>query len=86
MITKSFVVQNSVGLQARPATLFVRKAVAFSCEVNIIKGNIKIDAKSIMAVMSMGITKGAEITLEVNGEQETRVFEELKEILVSTHD
>jgi phosphotransferase system HPr (HPr) family protein len=60
--------------------------VAFSCEVNIIKGNIKIDAKSIMAVMSMGITKGAEITLEVNGEQETRVFEELKEILVSTHD
>jgi phosphotransferase system HPr (HPr) family protein len=87
VIKKSFVVQNSTDRFVRPAMLFVQKAATFSCEVNVIKENIRIDGKSLMAVMSMGITKGAEITLEVHGEQEAQVLKELETVWVpALHD
>lgn len=86
MITKTFVVQNSAGLHARPATLFVQKATSFPCEVSIVKGTKRVDGKSIMAVMTLGIAKGDEITLEVHGENEEQALAHLGNILKKVHE
>lgn len=83
MILKTIVIQNPAGLHARPASLFVQKAISFSGNVNVIKGTKKVDGKSIMGVMSLAASKGDEITLEIEGETdselETKVLQELGE-------
>ena len=51
-----------------------------NCEINLIKGTKKVNGKSIMGVMTLGLAKGDEITLEVSGEQEQAAMEELGKI------
>ncbi|NNV03219.1 HPr family phosphocarrier protein [Brevibacillus sp. MCWH] len=86
MLTKTFVIQNPTGMHARPASLFVQKATSFNCEINLIKGTKKVNGKSIMGVMTLGLAKGDEITLEVSGEQEQAAMEELGKILKMVHE
>jgi phosphocarrier protein HPr len=86
MLKKTFVVQNPSGLHARPATLFVQKATSFPCAVNVTKGTKTINGKSIMALMTLGITKGDEVTLEVNGDDENKAMAELGSILEKVHE
>jgi phosphocarrier protein HPr len=86
MLTKNFVVQNPSGLHARPATLFVQKATSFPCSVNVTKGTKKINGKSIMALMTLGITKGDEVTLEVDGDEEDKAMAALGSILEKVHE
>ncbi len=86
MVTKTFIVQNPAGLHARPATLFVQTATSFPSEVHVIKGNSKVNGKSIMGLMAMAIAKGDEITIEVEGEKENEALEQLGAILTKVHD
>jgi phosphocarrier protein HPr len=85
MLTKTFTIQNPTGLHARPAALFVQKASAFPCEINVIKGTKKINGKSIMGLMTLGAAKGEQITLEIDGEREAEAMEELGKILETVH-
>lgn len=65
-----YVVTDPLGIHARPAGLIVKMAGGFQSAITIDNGTKKADAKRIMAVMSMGIKQGQEITVTVEGEDE----------------
>lgn len=70
-------IQVEPGLQARPAAQFVQKANAFVSEIFIEVENRRINAKSIMGLMSLALVKGTEVTLIANGPDEVQAIEEL---------
>lgn len=70
MISKVITITNETGLHARPASIFVSTASKFKSELMVKKGEKKVNAKSILAVLSMGITKGTEITISAEGADE----------------
>ena len=72
MITKEAVIKNQVGLHARPATFFIQKATEFKSSIWIEKDERRVNAKSLLGVLSLGIVKGTTVTLvaDVADEQE----------------
>ncbi len=74
MKTFQFVVQDELGLHARPAGLLVKEAAKYTSTITVDNGVKKADAKRIMAIMSMGVKKGAEVTVSVEGEDEDVAF------------
>ena len=73
-----YVVQDEAGLHARPAGLLVKEAAKFKSAITLDSGAKKADAKRIMAVMSMGVKQGVEVTVTVDGEDEDAAFEAIK--------
>ena len=73
-----YVVQDELGLHARPAGLLVKEAAKFKSAITLYSGAKKADAKRIMAVMSMGVKQGVEVTVTVDGEDEDAAFEAIK--------
>ena len=73
-----YVVQDELGLHARPAGLLVKEAAMFKSAITLDSGAMKADAKRIMAVMSMGVKQGVEVTVTVDGEDEDAAFEAIK--------
>ena len=67
MISRSVTIRNSVGLHARPATFFVQKANSYKCSIWVEKEDCRVNAKSLLGVLSLGITKGTEITIIADG-------------------
>ncbi|QOX62860.1 HPr family phosphocarrier protein [Anoxybacterium hadale] len=70
MISKVITITNNTGLHARPASVFVSTASKFKSELFIKKEEKKVNAKSILAVLALGISKGTEITLTAEGPDE----------------
>ncbi|MGG3189324.1 HPr family phosphocarrier protein [Priestia megaterium] len=70
-------IMNETGLHARPATQFVKISSNFQSEVSVIKGERKINGKSIMGLMSLAISKGSTIRIEAEGSDEQQVIESL---------
>ena len=70
MISRKVTIQNSVGLHARPATFFIQKANTFKSSVWIEKDDRKVNAKSLLGVLSLGVTRGMSITLIAEGADE----------------
>ncbi len=83
MTVKETVVNNGVGLFARPATFFIQKANEFKCSVWVEKDERRVNAKSLLGVLSMGIMDGSAISLIADGEDEAEAVEALNQ-LVST--
>ncbi|MCL2096146.1 MAG: HPr family phosphocarrier protein [Oscillospiraceae bacterium] len=81
MISKDVTVQNSVGLHARPATFFVQKANSYQSSVWVEKGDRRINAKSLLGVLSLGIGKGTQITLIADGGDEENALGGLVELI-----
>ena len=79
MVEKKVEVKLKTGLQARPAALFVQEASRFSADVFIEKGGKKVNAKSIMGLMSLAINSGAAITLIAEGSDEQEALDALTE-------
>lgn len=77
MISKKVEVHLKTGLQARPAALFVQEANRFSSDVFLEKDGKKVNAKSIMGLMSLAISSGTEITLIAEGNDEQEAVETL---------
>jgi phosphocarrier protein len=75
------VVKNKAGLHAKPASLFVETANEFSSEIYISKGSMRVNAKSIMGVMILAVSKGDEILLEVNGDDEKAAMDRLTALI-----
>ena len=67
MVSKEIVVQNQVGLHARPATFFIQKANEFTSSIWISREERKVNAKSLLGVLSLGVTRGTAITLTAEG-------------------
>ncbi|TWI60016.1 HPr family phosphocarrier protein [Halalkalibacter nanhaiisediminis] len=77
MVKKDVTVKKKTGLQARPAALFVQEANRFTSEVFIEKDNKKVNAKSIMGLMSLAVANGATITLVTDGKDEQEALDAL---------
>ena len=70
MITKEVVINNQVGLHARPATFFIQKANEFKSSIWVEKEERRVNAKSLLGVLSLGIVKGTTVTLIADGADE----------------
>ncbi|GIQ67465.1 HPr family phosphocarrier protein [Xylanibacillus composti] len=67
MTKRPVVVKLKTGLHARPAALFVQEANKFSAEIFVEKGDKKVNAKSIMGIMSLAISSGTEVEISAEG-------------------
>ena len=83
MISKEIVVQNQVGLHARPATFFIQKANEFTSGIWISKDDRKVNAKSLLGVLSLGVTRGTSITVIADGADEEAAVNELANLVES---
>jgi phosphocarrier protein HPr len=81
MMEKQFKVIADTGIHARPATLLVQAASKFSSEVQLQYKEKKVNLKSIMGVMSLGIGQGADITIFADGADEAEAIELLTDTL-----
>lgn len=83
MVSHNVKVQNSVGLHARPATFFIQKANEFKSSIWVEKDDRRVNAKSLLGVLSLGIVKGAEISIIVDGSDEEEAVKALVELIES---
>ena len=83
MLSKTIVVQNQVGLHARPATFFIQKSNEFKSSIWIEKEDRKVNAKSLLGVLSLGITKGTEIKIMTDGVDEEEALNALEALIDS---
>ncbi|WP_080844073.1 HPr family phosphocarrier protein [Cytobacillus gottheilii] len=77
MVEKQVEVKLKTGLQARPAALFVQEANRFASDIFLERDGKKVNAKSIMGLMSLAVSTGATITLIANGSDEQEALEQL---------
>lgn len=73
-----YVIQDPVGLHARPAGLLVKQAAGFQSKITIIGNGKSCDAKKLIMLMSLGLAQGAEISCQIEGEDEDAAFEALR--------
>lgn len=78
MIQKSMQIQLSNGLEARPVAVLVQKASMFDSEIYIEAEGKKVNAKSIMGMMSLGLNMGEEVTVIANGKDEADAVAKLE--------
>lgn len=86
MIEKSVEVTLESGLQARPAAQFVQEANRFSADLFIEKDGKRVNAKSIMGLMSLAITKGETVTLIADGPDEEIALNQLVSFISKTNE
>ena len=81
MVTQKVTINNEVGLHARPATFFIQKANEFKSGIWVEKDERRVNAKSLLGVLSLGITKGTTITLLADGSDEKEAVAALSELV-----
>ncbi len=81
MAEKQFHVTAETGIHARPATLLVQTASKFNSEINLEYKGKKVNLKSIMGVMSLGIGQGADIKITAEGNDAESALKSLEETL-----
>ena len=83
MISRTVTVNNNYGLHARPATFFIQKANSFKSSIWIEKEDCRVNAKSLLGVLSLGIVEGTTITLIADGNDENAAVKGLAELVDS---
>ena len=83
MVTKEVVVNNQVGLHARPATFLIQKANEFKSGIWVEKDERRVNAKSLLGVLSLGIIKGTKITIIADGADEQQAVDTLCALIES---
>ena len=83
MYMKEAVVNNQVGLHARRDTFFIQKANEYKSSIWVEKDERRVNAKSLLGVLSLGIVKGTEIHLIADGVDEKEAVEALVELISS---
>ena len=81
MISKEVVINNQVGLHARPATFFIQKANEFKSSIWVEKEDRRVNAKSLLGVLSLGVSKGDTVTLIADGADEEDAILGLTELV-----
>ena len=81
MYIQNYIIKNKTGLHARPASMFVKMTSQFKCDVRLRKGENEIDAKSMIAVLTLEAGQGSTISIITDGEDENRAMEELVGLL-----
>ena len=83
MYIKEAVVNNQVGLHARPATFFIQKANEFKSSIWVEKDERRVNAKSLLGVLSLGIVKGTTINLIADGADEAEAVDALADLIAT---
>jgi phosphotransferase system HPr (HPr) family protein len=83
MYSQNVTVTNKTGLHARPAAVFVQTASKYKSNITLKKGDKTGSAKSILGVLSLGITKDSEITVIADGPDENEAVAKLIELINS---
>ena len=83
MYIKDVLVQNQVGLHARPATFFIQKANEFRSSIWVEKAERRVNAKSLLGVLSLGIIGGTEIRIIADGVDEQAAVDGLVALVES---
>lgn len=81
MVEKVYTITNDAGLHARPSTVLVSTATRFKSEIMLEYKERKVNLKSIMGVMSLGIPKGASVKVIVDGEDGSQAIESIDEVM-----
>ena len=83
MFSKEVLVTNQVGLHARPATFFIQKANEFKSSIWVEKDERKVNAKSLLGVLSLGIARGVNISISAEGPDEEQAVVALVDLVAS---
>ena len=83
MCVKDVVVQNQVGLHARPATFFIQKANEFNSSIWVEKDDRRVNAKSLLGVLSLGIVGGTTIRIIADGTDDEVAVDGLVQLVQS---
>lgn len=83
MIKKPVTIQISNGLEARPIAMLVQVASQFESEIYVESGKKKVNAKSIMGMMTLGLDMGENVTISANGADEAEAMKEIEGYLTS---
>lgn len=85
MVSEQVIIKNPTGLHLRPAGLFCKTAMQFSCKIMIEKktktGDLSANAKSVLSVLGACIKSGDQITIVCDGEDEQQALEEMVRIV-----
>ena len=81
MISRSITIKNSHGLHARPATFFIQKANSYKSSIWVEKEDCRVNAKSLLGILSLGIAKGMTVTLIADGADEALAVEGLVNLI-----
>lgn len=79
-------ISNNTGLHARPATLLVKKASSFKSDVSVEANGKKVNAKSLIGILSLGATKDTEVTIITSGDDEVEAASELVKLIETLED
>lgn len=83
MVIRSVTINNQVGLHARPATFFIQKANEYKCSIWVEKDDRKVNAKSLLGVLSLGIVCGTTINIIADGTDEQLAVDTLADLVNS---
>ncbi len=83
VISKEVTINNQVGLHARPATFFIQKANEFKSSIWIEKDDRRVNAKSLLGVLSLGIVKGTAVNIVADGVDENEAISTLSALIDS---
>jgi len=86
MIETNITIINKLGLHARAAAKLIGTTSSFSCEIRIDKAGREVDAKSIMAVMMLAASKGTELRITTNGEDEQAAMDAVVALINNRFD
>ncbi|MCI5502093.1 MAG: HPr family phosphocarrier protein [Lachnospiraceae bacterium] len=81
MITKKIEIQLKNGLEARPVAVLVQVASQYNSSIYVECENRKVNAKSIMGMMTLGLTTGEEVVVSANGDDEEKAMDEIVKYL-----
>lgn len=81
MISKKLIITNKLGLHARAAAKFVNHASRHLSEIWVVRGNRKVNGKSIMGIMMLAANKGSEIELIISGIDEVEAMTDLENLI-----
>ena len=75
----SYMIQDEIGIHARPAGLLVKEAKPFDSEIMLSVNGKKVDIKKLMALMALGVKNGDEVTVTAEGDDEDAAIEKIEE-------
>ena len=81
MVSREILINNNIGLHARPATFFIQKANSYKSSIWVEREERRVNAKSLLGVLSLGIVKGMTITVIADGPDENEAVEGLNELI-----
>jgi len=81
MIEEKVIIKNETGLHARPAANLVKKASTYPCVLKIKKGDKEANLQSMLGVLSLGVSKGDEVSIIADGQDEEETLKQLVDFI-----